>query len=458
MKADETVPTPRAAGRAPLISRLRFLHAEQRQGGHVELAPGGTLTIGRAGSATGPLALMDSQVSRNHARVDIDEHGAARLEDLSSRNGTFVNGARCLGAQTLVTGDIVRVGSTLLMFETLRFATDQPLLFERPPLRGPSFAMDQVRGRVGQVAKSELPVLIIGPTGVGKELVAQEIHRRSQREGTLMAINCGALPEALAESELFGHVAGAFTGAQGKKPGIFMAADGGTLFLDEIGELPPPLQPKLLRALADGEIRPVGDTRTRKVNVRVVAATHRDLSRDVAEGRFRQDLFSRLAGWSVHVPALRERPDDVLPLFKHFTGKNPRTLSLTVDCAEALLLYAWPGNVRELKHVAMSTAMQAGSSATIRLEHLPATISEALSDRASADDSDPSSVALAGIPRDVAPSEEHLKAVLAHYEGNIANVAAFFGKNRRQIYRWTERHGISVESFRAPLDPKTGSK
>ena len=209
---------------------------------------------------------------------------------------------------------------------------------------------------VTRVAVSSSSVLVTGETGTGKELVARALHGEGGRKGgPFVAVNCAAISSSLMESELFGHVKGAFTGADREKLGLFAAADGGTLFLDEIGELPLELQPKLLRVLQEGEVRRVGETRPRKVDVRVLAATARDLRQEVTNGRFRDDLFYRLAVVEIHIPPLRERPEDIPPLAEHFVrriaAREGRPLpQFQAEALEVLQSYPWPGNIRELEN------------------------------------------------------------------------------------------------------------
>ena len=226
-----------------------------------------------------------------------------------------------------------------------------------PDIVAASAAMRSALDVVAKVAPHTTTVLVTGPSGTGKEVLARELHRLSPRaHGPFVAVNCAAIPEALLESELFGHVRGAFTGAVGDHKGLFQEASGGTLFLDEIGELPGPLQAKLLRALQDGEIRRVGDRNTRRVDVRVVAATVRDLAAEAAAGRFREDLFYRLNVVAVALPPLAERPEDVPPLIaamvaRHCARLGVPKVAIEPEAMRALLDYGWPGNVRELSNV-----------------------------------------------------------------------------------------------------------
>ena len=221
---------------------------------------------------------------------------------------------------------------------------------------GGSSGLRKVMQQVQLVAPTDATVLITGESGTGKELVARAIHERSARsERVLVKLNCSAVPEGLFESEFFGHVKGAFTGALKDKPGRFELADGGTLFLDEIGEVPLAMQAKLLRVLQEHELERVGDTRTRKVSVRVIAATNRDLKKEVDEGRFREDLFYRLSVFPIEVPPLRERPEDIRPLAAHFIGRSARRMNrpepqISKAALDRLTSYSWPGNVRELQN------------------------------------------------------------------------------------------------------------
>ncbi|MFN8604313.1 MAG: nitric oxide reductase transcriptional regulator NorR [Candidatus Binatia bacterium] len=247
---------------------------------------------------------------------------------------------------------------------------------------GTSAALRRLLEEIALVARSDLAVLITGETGVGKELVAHRIHESSaRREEALIHVNCAALPESIAESELFGHVAGSYTGAHRDRAGKFEIAAGGTLFLDEIGELPLSLQPKLLRVLQTGEIQRVGSDRVHRVDVRVIAATNRDLEQEVARGRFRADLFHRLAAFPLHVPPLRERREDVPLLASHFADIARRRLGIgrvriSADAQERLLASDWPGNVRELENVLSRAVLRAsagaapGATVTVEAAHL----------------------------------------------------------------------------------------
>src|SRR5215211_2810519 len=250
-------------------------------------------------------------------------------------------------------------------------------------LVGVSSAFVEVMKLVGRVAATGLPVLITGESGTGKEVVARAIHRRSPRAGRpFVAVNCGAIPADLIESELFGHVRGSFTGATVDRRGLWQEAHLGTIFLDEITETTPAFQVKLLRALQEGEIRRVGSNHTLQVDVRVIAATNRDVEREVREGRFRQDLFYRLNAVTLHLPPLRERREDVMPLARHFAERACPTggpVSFSRDAARSLIYYDWPGNIRELENAVIRAV--ALCDRLVRPEDLPERVREAAAAR-----------------------------------------------------------------------------
>jgi DNA-binding NtrC family response regulator len=281
-----------------------------------------------------------------------------------------------------------------------------------------------------RVASVDSTVLITGESGVGKERFAHFIHDESARTGgSFVAINCGAVPETLLESELFGHAKGAFTGATQDRPGLFEAANGGTLFLDEIGEVPPLMQVKLLRVLQEREVRRVGENKSRKVNVRVIAATNRDLVTEVNAARFRQDLYYRLRVVEIRVPPLRERREDILPLARLFlTEANARTgrkaTSFTPRAANQLIRYGWPGNVRELEN-AVERAVVLAKGSRLDLQDLPEQVGLALP--------------IAYAPGDVRPLEEvernYILAVLRTNNGDKARTAEQLQIGTATLYR-----------------------
>jgi two-component system response regulator AtoC len=264
--------------------------------------------------------------------------------------------------------------------ENRRLRTELSGAYRPEAIVGSSAAMQDLLRQVGKVAPQRATVLLQGESGTGKELVARAIHELSPRASLpFVAVNCGAIPGELIESELFGHVRGAFTDAVRAKKGLATEADGGTLFLDEVGELPLGVQVKLLRFLQEQEVRPVGDVRSRKVDVRVVAATSRDLASDAAAGRFREDLLYRLDVVRLRLPPLRERREDVLPLAEHFLARHAKLrpdlagLALGEDARDVLLGHAWPGNVRELEH-AIERAVVLADGPLIHEQDLPDTV------------------------------------------------------------------------------------
>jgi DNA-binding NtrC family response regulator len=297
------------------------------------------LTIGQ--SRENDVVLEDPTVSRRHSMI-VRVDGAFHVRDLESKNGTFLNEVLVSEAR-LYAGCTLRVGNS-----TLRIVGRT---HERSPLLGGSAAMRRLRRSISMLAPTRLPLLIFGETGTGKELVARALHEESGRAGAFVALNCGAIASELVESELFGHERGAFTGATQRRLGVFQEADGGTLFLDEIGELPLSLQPRLLRALEVGGVRPVGAARELRVEVRVVAATHVDLEDAVRKGRFREDLYYRLRGDLLRTPALRDRPDDIVLLAERFLTEENARATLDESALAALTAFSWPGNVRELRNV-----------------------------------------------------------------------------------------------------------
>lgn len=314
--------------------------------------------------------IADRFASRQHAIVQAQDEGLL-VRDRGSRNGTWLNGVR-VREGILTVGGRLTLGETELRLGELGLAAG---------LIGESAAMQRVRDLIARAAPSSLPVLVLGESGTGKELVARALHEASGRRGQLVNINCGALPRELIESELFGHEKGAFTGAQKRHTGCFADAHEGTLFLDEIGELPLDLQPRLLRVLETGTIRAIGTTKEQPINVRIVAATHRNLAHEVAAGRFREDLFYRLQGLELSVPPLRDRPDDLPPLLAHFllplAAERPG-LCIDPQALAALAAYPWPGNVRQLKSAVLRAALLAGPTLvaadllpTAPLPHLP---------------------------------------------------------------------------------------
>ncbi|MCH8180610.1 MAG: nitric oxide reductase transcriptional regulator NorR [Proteobacteria bacterium] len=420
-----------------------------------------------------PLPVHDCMGVSVH--VDGRRWGVLTLDAL--RPGTFDASARAaLRASLPWVAAAVRVSLLEQEVQVLRQArvtasggeggVGAPMPGVRTGIIGHSAALQQVLHEVDVVAQSDLPVLLMGETGTGKELFAQRVHERSARaKGPMVHVNCAALPESLAESELFGHVRGAFSGATTDRAGRFEAARGGTIFLDEVGELPLSIQAKLLRTLQNGEVQRLGADKPVKVDVRVVAATNRLLKDAVSQGVFRADLYHRLSVYPIHVPPLRERGDDVLLLAGHFLEVNRarlglRSLRLDAGAESALLRYGWPGNVRELEHVMGRAALKLLSRGVNRRDIVTLTedvldlaetpgASLGLAGLASAGDAVPSSAgasagpAMAGLRAQVEQFERGLvRQALQAAGGNWAEAARWLGIDASNLHKLAKRLGV----------------
>jgi transcriptional regulator with PAS, ATPase and Fis domain len=399
------------------------------------------------------LLLPDRAVSRCHARIAPHPAGV-EVADLGSRNGTYLNGRRV--QRTLAApGALLRVGDTFLRVTCLTdpWEAAQP---QGPLVGGPALAA--ARRLISLVGPTAMSVLLLGETGTGKEVVARLLHLASNREGRFVAVNCAALPEGLVESELFGHVTGAFTGAARARRGLFCAATGGTLFLDEIGELPMAAQAKLLRALEDGQIRPLGAEAPTRVDVRVLSATNCDPKAAIAEGRFRPDLLARLATVELHLPPLRDHPEDLQPLAAHLLGRAlGREVALESHALEAMALYDWPQNVRELDSVLRSAALR--DPQCIRLDLLPRRVRETLAEARRQETPDPGSPAT--LERPAASGRDRLEEALRRSNGNVRRASQAMGIARGHAYRMLRRWDIDPGWFRSPVprtrcDPEAG--
>jgi transcriptional regulator with GAF, ATPase, and Fis domain len=396
---------------------------------------GGELTI----------RVPDKWMSSKHARIE-PSFGRWVLVDTDSKNGTVVDGHSTKRA-VLADGSLIEVGHTLFwFFERLPMEESAPALLEVVPdtsLPGLSTLVpswDAELTRLRQIASSEIPMLIEGESGTGKEVMARAIHALSGRRGAFVPVNCGALPDNLVESELFGYKKGAFSGAQQDHEGLVRAANGGTLFLDEIGDLPASSQAALLRVLQEKEVMPVGGTKAVPIDLRVVAATHRELDDMVAEQAFRHDLFARLAGFRVEVPPLADRRVDLGLLIgalhaRLFAADHP---GFDIDAARLLLRYPWPLNVRELEQ-ALATAEVLAKQELVRAEHLPDSVRSGRP---------------AGAPKPIALNEADLQvreqviAALREHQGNVSAVARALDKDRKQIQRWIKRFGLDPTTYR----------
>jgi DNA-binding NtrC family response regulator len=395
--------------------------------------------VKRVGSAAGcDIRLTDPTVSRMHCELQLQAR-AVRVSDEGSTNGTTIDGVRVFSAE-MRPGSVLRVGGSELRLERRDDPVVVPLSREGHfgELLGKSVAMRRIYAILERAAKTDVTVLVQGETGTGKDVVARAVHQASPRSnGPFVAIDCGSIAENLIESELFGHVRGAFSGAAADRRGLFEEADGGTLFLDEVGELPVALQPKLLRVLETREVRRVGSNVSRKVNVRVVAATNRALARAVNDGTFREDLFYRLAVVEVHLPPLRARRQDIPVLAQHFhdrlTGSDDKLPDALI---RSLVDRGWPGNVRELRNFVE------------RIVSLGWTPSSDESPVAAS----PSHNLEALVPVDLPLKEArevwnerfekvYLRALLARTGNNVRRAAEVAGVNRRWLQRLLAEHG-----------------
>jgi len=404
------------------------------------------LTVGRGERGVEPsrrrlhARVTDPWMSSAHARFT---RVARRwvVEDTASKNGIRVNGDVQARAE-LEDGDVVEIGHTYFLFreaipgEPGEAPVGDVAAAASPALATLSPSLSGAFTRLALVARSTVSVLIEGETGTGKEVVARALHALSARPGELGAVNCGALPANLVEGELFGHRKGAFSGAVEDRPGLVRSADGGTLFLDEIGDLPAAPQAALLRALQEGEVRPVGATRPITVDLRVVAATHRPVDAQVASGAFRADLFARLAGHRVTLPPLRERREDLGLLIGAVLARiGGGAVTLHPRAARALFAYAWPGNVRELEK-ALGAAVVLAEGGVVERRHLP----EAVQRVADGPDS--------AVSSEDAARRERLTELMREHRGNVAAVARAMGKARMQVQRWLKRYRIDAEQYR----------
>ncbi len=406
--------------------------------GKTHRSEGTTLTIGSA--ALCDLVIDDPTVSRFHCEIQIGDDGA-RLRDTGSLNGSVVDGVRVLDAY-LRGGSTVRLGRSALRFD---FGTDRkPLRISQARefgvLVGESVAMRQVFAVLERVAATEATVLLEGETGTGKTAAARSIHLESKRaSGPFVVLDCAAVPANLLEAELFGHERGAFTGAEARRAGVFEEADGGTLFIDEIGELPAELQPKLLGVLEGREVRRIGAARTLPVDVRLVAATNRDLRREINLGAFRPDLYYRLAVVRVELPPLRQRAAD-LPsvaarILRGLGGDDRAVTRFTGDeFVASLARHAWPGNVRELKNYL--------ERCLVFEEALP--IEESMSSSAAM--AVDASIAFADAKRHAMDhfEREYLVDLLRRHGGVVTEASAAAGLDRTHVYRLLRKHRLTT--------------
>lgn len=383
------------------------------QGCRIGLDSTRDLVIGRL--VNRGFSITDQRISRSHLRIVWDPRAQVfRCADLTSANGSFLNGRR-VESGLLGPNDVLRMGDSLFVVTS----------------RQRTAATEE---REARAARSTLPILIVGATGTGKEILARKLHAQSGRNGALVTVNCATLSRELAAAELFGHTRGSFSGATAARAGLFRAAERGTLFLDEIADLPKDVQPTLLRALQEKAVRPVGADQEIPVDVRIICATHLDLGAMLAAGQFREDLYARLAHVLLQVPPLRERRHEILSLARQFAPE----LDLTASVSETLLLWDWPRNVRELRALMELLAVTESPGGRPTPERVAELLPRAVLPDRAAHTVTPSPV-VASTPRAL------LGQLLAKHRGNIAAVARELGKPRSQIYRWIRAYDLFVE-------------
>ncbi|MBX5480558.1 MAG: sigma 54-dependent Fis family transcriptional regulator [Myxococcaceae bacterium] len=405
-----------------------------------------------AHSSNDLVLVEDRTVSRHHFEIQYTERGYL-LVDLNSTNGTFLDGRRIERAY-MTAGSQIRAGSSTITFSPI----DEEVTVEPDAegqlggMVGQSVKMRQIFGLIRKIAPMDVSVVIQGETGTGKELVARAIHENSpRRKGPLVVLDCGAIPPNLIESELFGHEKGAFTGAVSSRPGAFERANGGTIFLDELGELRLDLQPKLLRVLENREVRRVGGNDVVEVDVRVIAATNRDLVKEIQAGNFREDLYFRLSVINIQLPPLRQRRDDI-PLIVRRALSDPDVINkhgrkrLSPEATSMLMQYSWPGNVRELMNV-ISHVLTFSEGEVIDVHHLPARVQGQQKDtpvpfNEHLSFKDAKEQLLETFER------EYITSVLKRCEGNISRAARESGLHRKSIERLVKKYQLDARAMK----------
>jgi transcriptional regulator with GAF, ATPase, and Fis domain len=442
---DTEAPASSAGDRSPGLCLVWVASPAAREPFPLEQKREEAQLIGR--DAACALCLPGTDVSRRHASLHCGTDGELTLVDLDSHNGTHVNGAR-IRTKRLGLGDVVRIGGWVGVVSDApdRSAEIAPGLYGGGVLR-------RAIAPLVQAAPSDLPIVLEGETGTGKEVVARVVHIWSGRSGPFIGVNCAALPEALAEAELFGYRRGAFTGAERAGTGFLRASDGGTLLLDEIQDLGLALQAKLLRALEQREVQPLGEAHPVPVDLRVVVAGQESLLAAVRERRFRADLLARLDGLSVRLPPLRARREDIPALFTRLwttLGSGPAP-SLEFDFVERLCVHDWPLNVRELVLLVRRLRVFCADAKSLRARDLPPRIGEAV-ERAGSTHPPPDVPApdkrneLTDSPEPIELPE--LIAALRASQGNVARASALLGITRQRAYRLIEGHALDLDEIR----------
>ena len=427
--------TVRAARRTvEAATRLALYVLEPRRCHIVDRA----ILVGRSSECD--VVVEDAASSRVHLRL-VPEGGAVRITDIDSRNGTFLDGHELRGTAVISRG-VLRFGDSVAVIAP---APDEDVANHVGPLVGGA-SLAKCRRIASLVAATDLPLLVTGETGTGKEVVARWAHQLSARSGLLVAVNCAALPESLLEAELFGHVKGAFTGAAQSSRGLVASAAGGTLFLDEVGELPLAVQAKLLRVLEDHLVRPLGadGSAGQHVDFRVISATNVDLRAAALRGSFRSDLYARLSAVEVAMPPLRERIEDLPLLVAHLLARANATASLSPDALEAIARHAWPQNIRQLDF-ALRRAV-AVATGRVELEHLGDELRLDFRKNAA------NIAAQAASERRMSASSiitrEVLEAALREHRGNVRRVGQALNIPRTRLYRLVSKWSIDVDAHR----------
>jgi DNA-binding NtrC family response regulator len=430
--------------------RLRVVSGPDQ--GKEHMLDEGTTMVGT--HADNDLVLTDATVSRYHLEIRVRRDGI-EVRDLDTTNGTKHGGARV--GQVVLTGPArLRLGKhTEMDVEPIDTNVD---LGEWPSDRfgdvlGTTPPMKRLFALLAKAAPTEATILLQGETGTGKEAIAEAVHRHSRRsKGPFVVVDCGSIPHELIASELFGHAKGSFTGAGADKQGLIEAADHGTLFLDEIGELALDLQPQLLRVLDRRQVRRVGETQSVDVDIRVIAATHRDLRAMVKAGQFREDLYYRLAVVATFVPPLRERKADIPALATWFAEKMGRgSFAQSPALIEQLQRHDWPGNVRELRNV-VERALSLGDAALADLADHGRAPSSSSPGFEGAEQKRPSNPEVLDLPFKEAKAQlveaferDYLTALLARHHGNISRAASEAGIDRNYIHRLVKKYGLEVD-------------
>jgi transcriptional regulator with PAS, ATPase and Fis domain len=428
----------------------------------VEINP--ALELGRGRSRTGgPIPRFetgDPHMSRAHALLRRVDSNTVVLRDLGSRNGITVNGTPMTGERTLDDGSLMFIGAHVFVYRLMSREDLDAINLDLARPFGPVPTMSPVLARMCErlrrLAPSDVDILLGGETGVGKDIVANAIHRQSGRSGQFVAINCAALPDTLLESELFGYARGAHSMAEQGKPGLIEQAEAGTLFLDEIGEMSQSAQSKLLRFLQDRVLLPLGSTRPRRLDVRVIAATRKPIAANDEASGIRFDLAARLGPEPLIIPPLRSRPEDIGLLARYFLRDSP--WSFDIRSYRALFLHKWPGNVRELEKTLRMAAVLSEGREQIDPEYLSfspyvdATLPEL-----------PKRVAAAaaansiGTPHGPRPTPDLLALLLERHKGNVAEVARELHRQRTLVWRWLRKAGLDPARFRGERDADTHS-